>query len=120
MTDFTAIKEAFTTSGWRLDHVSKDEDGTERSVYFERSKNGDVFGPKERVRISDHRLGVTVYGEDQGRNLDADFCLDDYYDDTPASDFVVMAEDADTREVGARGITPSMDEWTDELEEVRG
>src|SRR5690606_11138267 len=111
MTDFTAIKQAFQAAGWTLDHVSKDEDGTERSVYFMRHKGGDVFAPVERVRISDHKLGVTIYGEEQGKNLDADFCLDDYYDDTPATDFVIMSEDDDTREVGARGLTPSMAEW---------
>lgn len=119
MADFTEIKKAFTEAGWRLDHVSRDDDGTERSIYFERVKQMAPRYVTERVRVSDHRLGVTVYGEEQGKNLDADFCLEDYYDDTPASDFVVMAEDDDTREVGTRGITPSMEEWADELEEVR-
>lgn len=120
MTDFTAIKEAFIKAGWALDHVSKDEDGSERSVYFIRHKGGDVFAPVERIRISDHHLGTTIYGQEQGQNLDANFVLDDYYDDTPAEDFVAMAADEDTREVGARGITPSMDEWESELDEVRG
>ena len=118
MTDFTAIKAAFAAAGWTLDHVSA-KNGEETSVYFTRfiGEFG-VSRRQERVRVSDHALGVTVYGEEQGQNLDANFILSDYYDDTPASDFVVMAEDADTREVGARGVTPSMPEWADELAEV--
>lgn len=123
MTDFTDIKAAFIEAGWTIDHVSADEDGTERSVYFTRFNCAGLrsaFDKPDRVRVSDHHLGCTVWGEAQGQNLTADFVLSDYYDDTPASDFATMAEDDDTREVGARGITPSMDEWEDELADVRG
>lgn len=119
MTNFNDIKTAFIEAGWTLDHVSK-KDGIETSLYFTRWDRSGSRWKEERVRISDHRLGVTIYGEEQGQNLDADFCLGDYFDDTPAQDFVIMAENEDHREVGARGITPSMDGWGEELAEVQG
>lgn len=114
---FADIRAAFVDAGWTFDHVSADNDGTIRSVYFTRFNKPvrSAFDKPDRIRVSDHHLGCNAWGEAQGQNLTADFVLSDYDGDTPASDFAVMAEDDYTRAVAANGYTPSNDEWADEL-----
>lgn len=117
MTDFRKIKTAFADAGWTLVHTSK-ANGRVSSVYFERARSNRAFDT-DRIRVSDHHLGCTVHGEPQGGNLTADFVLSDFADDTPATDFPIMAEDDCTIEVAANGYTPSDPEWAAELAEER-
>lgn len=54
--------------GWKLDRVSKNRNtGRQSSLYF--TKNN------KRVRVSDHELGYTVYGERQYGRQDAEIII---------------------------------------------
>src|SRR5690606_18532194 len=119
MPTFSEIKAVFAGTAWTLDHESKDDDGTVRSVYFSRTLQVFPKRIEERIRISDHHLGCTVYGEPQGQNLNADFVLTDFDENTPAEDFVKLAENEDMITMAARGYTPSMPEWSDAVAEYR-
>lgn len=112
MTAIIEIAEAFVATGdWHIRHRSADADGTTRSIYVMWQAIVDGRLKEREVRVSDHHLGITVYGEEQGQWLDADFVVTDFPEDTPATDFVVMARDMYTIEIAAQGYTPSMKEW---------
>lgn len=122
MTTFNEAKEAFLADGWTLRHTSM-RDGKVSSLYFEKSKTGALTADPRKmiqVRISDHFLGTTVYGEVQGAHLDFDFNLGDTIaDDVPAKMLIEATKDDDIYEILNRGYSPSDLEWEDELAEIK-
>lgn len=107
-------KSAFLKDGWRLSHTSRNK-GKITSYYFEKQR--------KRVRVSDHDLGVTVYGEPQGQNLTFNFVLGDEgpFDDNITGDHLIMAVNDDSgviHECLARGYLPEDPEWDEIFDEV--
>lgn len=113
MPTFAQIKSAFYNDGWAL---RREANG---SLYFHRFEGNTLPRKEVHVRISDHALGSTVYGEDQGLWLALDIILSDFDDNVTAQDFIEIANNRDVyHEFGVLGIAPSTDpeDWSEALE----
>ena len=79
------IKNKLVNQGWKVTHESKDK-GKIKSVYLTppRARGKQVPSFAKQIRVSDHELGTTVYGEPQGKNfynnivIDPDLSLEDH------------------------------------------
>lgn len=80
MTTLIKLRNRLINDGWTVRHTSK-RDGRITSIYL--FPAGDPHG-KDEIRVSDHELGTTVYGEAQGGRwavdlvVDPDLSLDDH------------------------------------------
>lgn len=118
MVSLSQAKTAFVQVGWRLDHTSKSE-GRITSHYFARFETVSGTRKQVRVRVSDHHLGETVYGQPQGQNLDLDLVVSDFDAAATGADFVEIASNRDAyADYGVTGIAPSTDpdEWAEALQ----
>jgi hypothetical protein len=71
--DITQVASALQKDGWTESHRST-KDGVVTSYYFDppRGLENEYGEPMGEIRISDHELGRTVYGEEQGGQWEVD------------------------------------------------
>jgi hypothetical protein len=71
--DITQVASALQKDGWTESHRST-KDGVVTSYYFDppRGLKNEYGEPMGEIRISDHELGRTVYGEEQGGQWEVD------------------------------------------------
>lgn len=104
--NLTETKSAFIKAGYKLDHTSK-SDGKVSSYYFERSG--------KKIRVSNHELGHTVYGERQGLWLDMDFNITDFDASLTPAELVDVVESGDDEKADLimKGYSPRDAEWSE-------
>lgn len=66
----SSLQRYLLDDGWKETHRSKHA-GKISSIYFAKR----ISGKERTIRISDHELGYTVYGEQQGGHWDADIVI---------------------------------------------
>jgi hypothetical protein len=73
MTTLIEFRNALTVAGWAIRHQSK-KDGRITSAYLYRRDDG--LGEEREIRIADHALGSTAFGEKQGGRWAVDIIVD--------------------------------------------